>query len=148
MTVPSAVSAKSAGIPVNVVDRPELCDFLRPALVNRAPLAVAISTEGAAPVLARHVRARIEALLAPGIGDLAGLAERLRERVAARIKGVEARRRFWAISSPDRPPPRCWRASSMSGEADADSAIERCDRGAGSWAMSALSVPVRAPRTC
>ncbi|SHE97444.1 uroporphyrin-III C-methyltransferase / precorrin-2 dehydrogenase / sirohydrochlorin ferrochelatase [Kaistia soli DSM 19436] len=94
----SAVRAlgKAAGIPVNVVDRPDLCDFYVPALVNRAPLAVAISTEGAAPVLARHVRARIESLLAPAIGDLAHLAEGLRERVAERIPTSDARRRFWA----------------------------------------------------
>jgi len=88
--------AKGAGIPVNVVDRPELCDFHVPALVNRAPLAVAISTDGKAPVLARHVRARIEGLLTPAIGDLAHLAERLRERVIARIPSGDARRRFWA----------------------------------------------------
>jgi uroporphyrin-III C-methyltransferase/precorrin-2 dehydrogenase/sirohydrochlorin ferrochelatase len=87
--------AKAAGIPVNVVDRPELCDFHTPALVNRAPLAVAIGTGGGAPVLARHVRARIETLLAPAFGDLAGLAERIRSAVAAALP-TEARRRFWA----------------------------------------------------
>jgi uroporphyrin-III C-methyltransferase/precorrin-2 dehydrogenase/sirohydrochlorin ferrochelatase len=88
--------AKAAGIPVNVVDRPDLCDFFTPALVNRAPLSIAISTEGAAPVLARHVRARIEAMLSPRLGDLADLAERLRGRVAEKIGSGEARRRFWA----------------------------------------------------
>ncbi|MFD1332746.1 bifunctional precorrin-2 dehydrogenase/sirohydrochlorin ferrochelatase, partial [Methylopila musalis] len=66
-----ADAARAARIPVNVVDRPDLCDFTTPAIVNRAPLAVAIGTEGAAPVLARHVRARIEALLAPEVGALA-----------------------------------------------------------------------------
>ncbi|WP_336798933.1 siroheme synthase CysG [Kaistia sp. MMO-174] len=88
--------ARSAGVPVNVVDRPELCDFFTPALVNRAPLSIAISTEGAAPVLARHVRARIEAMLSPRLGDLADLAERLRARVAETIVTGEGRRRFWA----------------------------------------------------
>jgi len=88
--------AKSQGVPVNVVDRPELCDFHTPALVNRAPLAVAIGTAGVAPVLARHVRARIETLLAPAYGDLAGLAERIRGAVVAAIPSGEARRRFWA----------------------------------------------------
>lgn len=94
--------AKDAGVPVNVVDRPELCDFHTPALVNRAPLAVAIGTGGAAPVLARHVRTRVEAILAPAIGELAGLAERLRARVAAALPSIEARRRFWSrfFSSP------------------------------------------------
>jgi uroporphyrin-III C-methyltransferase/precorrin-2 dehydrogenase/sirohydrochlorin ferrochelatase len=88
--------ARAAGVPVNVVDKPDLCDFYTPAIVNRAPLAVAIGTDGVAPVLARHVRAKIEALLAPAFGDLAGLADRLRARVAERIASVGSRRRFWA----------------------------------------------------
>ncbi len=88
--------AREAGVPVNVVDRPDLCDFYTPALVNRAPLAVAIGTEGAAPVLARHVRSRMEALLAPALGDLAGLAAKLRGMVKERRATVDDRRRFWA----------------------------------------------------
>lgn len=88
--------AHEAGVPVNCVDRPELCDFYTPAIVNRAPLAVAIGSEGVAPVLTRHVRARIEAMLAPAFGDLAGLAERLRTRVIGAFRSGEARRRFWA----------------------------------------------------
>jgi uroporphyrin-III C-methyltransferase / precorrin-2 dehydrogenase / sirohydrochlorin ferrochelatase len=88
--------AHQAGVPVNIVDRPELCDFYTPAIVNRAPLAVAIGSEGVAPVLSRHVRARIEGLLAPAFGDLAGLAERLRERVTGAFATVADRRRYWA----------------------------------------------------
>ena len=88
--------AHEAGVPVNVVDRPELCDFYTPAIVNRAPLAVAVGSEGVAPVLSRHVRARIEALLAPAFGDLAGLADRLRDRVARALPSGRERRRFWA----------------------------------------------------
>lgn len=88
--------AKEAGVPVNVVDRPELCDFYTPALVNRAPLAVAIGSEGVAPVLTRHVRARIEAALAPALGDLATLAETLRGRVSAALTSFSDRRRYWA----------------------------------------------------
>ncbi len=91
-----AALAREAGVPVNVVDRPELCDFYTPAIVNRAPLAVAIGSEGAAPVLARHVRARIEAMLAPAFGDLAALADRLRARVGQAFADVPSRRRFWA----------------------------------------------------
>ena len=90
------VLAKDAGVPVNVVDRPELCDFHTPAIVNRAPLVIAVGTSGVAPVLARHVRARIEASLAPAFGDLAGLAERIRAAVRAALPRSEARRRFWA----------------------------------------------------
>ena len=88
--------AHEAGVPFNCVDRPELCDFYTPAIVNRAPLAVAIGSEGVAPVLTRHVRARIEAMLAPAFGDLAGLAERLRARVTNTLRSVGDRRRFWA----------------------------------------------------
>ncbi|MFO1184597.1 MAG: siroheme synthase CysG [Bauldia sp.] len=90
-----ALLARQAGLPVNVVDQPDLCDFYTPSIVNRAPLAIAVGTEGAAPVLARHVRARIEALLAPAFGDLAGLADRLRARVKQAFSAVEARRGFW-----------------------------------------------------
>ena len=88
--------AREAGVPVNAVDRPELCDFYTPALVNRAPLAVAIGSEGAAPVLTRQVRARIEAMLAPRLGDLAALAEKLRGRVSAALTSFADRRRYWA----------------------------------------------------
>lgn len=88
--------ARAAGVPVNVVDRPELCDFYTPAIVNRAPLAIAIGSEGVAPVLSRHIRARIEALLAPALGELAGLADRLRGRAARAFPSPVHRRRFWA----------------------------------------------------
>jgi uroporphyrin-III C-methyltransferase/precorrin-2 dehydrogenase/sirohydrochlorin ferrochelatase len=87
--------ARQAGVPVNCVDRPEFCDFYTPALVNRAPLAVAIGSEGVAPVLTRNVRARIEAMLAPTFGDLAALAEKLRGRVTRAFGTLDARRRFW-----------------------------------------------------
>jgi len=87
--------ARLAGIPVNAVDRPELCDFFTPAIVNRAPLVVAVGTEGAGPVLAQLVRARIDALLPPTLGVLATIAESFRD-AAERVlpKGV-ARRSFW-----------------------------------------------------
>lgn len=88
--------AREAGVPVNAVDRPELCDFYTPALVNRAPIAIAIGSEGIAPVLTRQVRARIEAMLAPRLGDLATLAEKLRGRVSAALTSLSDRRRYWA----------------------------------------------------
>ncbi|WP_350333246.1 siroheme synthase CysG [Coralliovum pocilloporae] len=91
-----ADQARAAGVPVNVVDRPELCDFYTPALVNRAPLAVAINTAGTAPVLARHVRARIEALLPLRLGRLAGLADAFRDAARDMLPSGEIRRRFWA----------------------------------------------------
>jgi len=79
---------------VNVVDRPELCTCIVPAIIDRSPVVVAVSTSGAAPVLGRLLRARLEALLPARLGDLAALARSLRPAVAARLSGP-ARRRFW-----------------------------------------------------
>lgn len=87
--------ARRLGIPLNVVDVPGECDFYTPSIVERAPLTVAISTEGDAPVLARLVRAQIEALLAPGLGGIARLAGGLRHRVESLIADGAARRRYY-----------------------------------------------------
>lgn len=94
--------ARRLGIPLNVVDVPSECDFYTPSIVERAPLTVAISTEGDAPVLARLVRAQIEALLAPGVGKIASLAGGLRHRVESLIHDGAARRRYYEalVSSP------------------------------------------------
>jgi len=91
-----AAAARRAGVPVNVVDRPELCDFYVPAIVNRAPVAVAVSSTGTGPVLARHIRARIEAMLPPETGALARLAETFRDTVQRVIPDGDGKRRFWA----------------------------------------------------
>lgn len=84
--------ARKRGIPVNVVDVPGECDFYTPSIIDRAPLTVAISTEGDAPVLARLVRAKIEALLSPDLGRVARLAGSLRERVAGVLGKAQAKR--------------------------------------------------------
>ncbi|MAB00210.1 MAG: uroporphyrinogen-III C-methyltransferase [Stappia sp.] len=89
-------AARAAGIPANAVDRPEICDFYVGALVNRAPVAVAITSTGVGPVLARHIRARIEAMLPRETGDLARLAESFRTTVARVLTDGSSRRRFWA----------------------------------------------------
>jgi uroporphyrin-III C-methyltransferase/precorrin-2 dehydrogenase/sirohydrochlorin ferrochelatase len=88
--------ARSFSIFANAVDRPELCDFYTPALVNRAPVAVAIGTEGAGPVLAQMIRARIDQILSPSLGRLANLASSYREAVDLRVTRGVRRRRFWA----------------------------------------------------
>ncbi|MBR2688312.1 MAG: uroporphyrinogen-III C-methyltransferase [Aquamicrobium sp.] len=88
--------ARALNIPVNAVDRPELCDFFTPALVNRAPVAVAIGTEGAGPVLAQMIRARIDQLLSPSLGPLAALAATFREAAERILPKGNRRRRFWA----------------------------------------------------
>ena len=95
--------ARRRGIPLNVVDVPAECDFYTPSIVDRAPLTIAISTEGDAPVLARLVRARIEAMLSPRIGKIASLAGGLRKRVESLIHDNAARRRFYEalVTSPE-----------------------------------------------
>lgn len=87
--------ARRARIAINAVDRPELCDFYTPALVNRAPVAVAIGTEGAGPVLAQMIRTRIDRMLSPSLGRLAELAATYRNTVERRFALGASRRAFW-----------------------------------------------------
>ena len=82
------------GIPVNVVDRPELCSFITPAIIRRDDVTVAVSTGGAAPVLARLIRQRIEAVLPPLLGRVAALGARFQTQVRARLPALPARRAF------------------------------------------------------
>ncbi|MBK5920252.1 uroporphyrinogen-III C-methyltransferase [Rhodothalassium salexigens] len=90
-----AAAARAAGVPVNVVDRPALCDFITPAIVDRDPLSIAICTNGGAPVLGRRLRARIEAWLPQGFGRLVDNAAGFRDRLKAVLPEVADRRRFW-----------------------------------------------------
>ncbi|MBY6160078.1 siroheme synthase CysG [Mameliella alba] len=87
--------ARAVRCPVNVVDRPELCDLTTPALVDRDPVVVAIGSEGTAPVLTREIKTRLEEMLSPSLGGLAALAGRLRPVVNARVPRSQ-RRAFWA----------------------------------------------------
>lgn len=89
-----SATAQARGIPVNIVDRPELCSFITPAIVDRDPVVVAVSTGGAAPVLARLLRQRIEAVLPPGLSRLAALAEKFQAAVRRKLPDLAARRRF------------------------------------------------------
>ncbi len=90
-----SVAARAAGKLVNIVDRPDLSDFTMPAIVDRGEIVVAISTDGASPVLAQRVRAAIESVLPPALGRLARFARRFRGAIQARIAENGARRRFW-----------------------------------------------------
>jgi uroporphyrin-III C-methyltransferase / precorrin-2 dehydrogenase / sirohydrochlorin ferrochelatase len=82
-------------VPVNVVDNPPLCTFIFPAIVDRDPLLISISSGGASPVLARWARSRIETLLPAGLGRLAALMGRYRKALAEKLPQVGARRLFW-----------------------------------------------------
>lgn len=90
-----ARAADARGIFVNVVDDTAHSSAIVPAIIDRSPILVAISSGGASPVLATDIRGRIEALLEPSIAELAQLAQRLRKTVAARIRDNDQRRRFW-----------------------------------------------------
>lgn len=86
--------ARMAGVLLNVVDQPDLCDFYTPSIIDRGRITVSISTDGAAPVLGKRLRADIEALLPPRLEALADFADSYRESVKARIP-AETRRAFW-----------------------------------------------------
>ncbi len=86
--------ARAAGALVNVVDRPALSDFITPSIVDRGDVVVAISTGGAAPVLGRRLREKIEALLPHRLSALSAFARSFRDAVAARL-AAEDRRAFW-----------------------------------------------------
>lgn len=88
-------AARELGIPVNAVDQPDYCDFFTPALVNRAPVAVAIGTEGAGPVLAQMIRAQVDQILSPSLGRLASLASGYRDAVDRILPRGVTRRVFW-----------------------------------------------------
>jgi uroporphyrin-III C-methyltransferase/precorrin-2 dehydrogenase/sirohydrochlorin ferrochelatase len=90
-----AKTAREQNILVNVVDNPDLCSFIFPAIIDRSPVIAAVSSGGAAPVLARLLRARIESIIPPAYGQLAQLAEKFRHNVKKHIKEPAQRRIFW-----------------------------------------------------
>ena len=105
-----AAAARRAGVPVNVIDRPGFCDFAFGAIVNRSPLVIGISTDGAAPVFGQAIRAKIEALIPKGFARWAEAARTWRPRVQALALPFRSRRSFWekftarAVAAPDREP--------------------------------------------
>lgn len=90
-----AKTATEQNIPVNVVDSPALCSFIFPAIIDRSPIIAAVSSGGAAPVLARLLRAKIETVIPPAYGQLAALANKFRDKVKLHIKKPAQRRIFW-----------------------------------------------------
>jgi uroporphyrin-III C-methyltransferase / precorrin-2 dehydrogenase / sirohydrochlorin ferrochelatase len=105
-----AAAARAAGVLVNVIDRPTFCDFSFGAIVNRSPLVIGISTDGAAPVFGQAIRAKIEALLPKGFARWAEAARSWRPRVQALALSFRGRRTLWetfaarAVAAPDSAP--------------------------------------------
>ena len=90
-------AALLAGVPVNVIDRPAFCQFQFGSIVNRSPVVIGISTDGAAPILGQAIRRRIETLLPPALAGWAALAKKVRAPMMARLARGPARRTFWEL---------------------------------------------------
>src|SRR5262245_14565777 len=88
-------AACAAGVPVNLIDRPEFCDFQFGSIVNRSPLVIGISTSGAAPILAQEIRSRIESILPAYLAAWIDIARRIRHAASKRFPGTRQRRVFW-----------------------------------------------------
>ena len=105
-----ADAARAAHVPVNVIDKPAYCDFSFGAIVNRSPLVIGISTDGAAPVFGQAIRGKLEAMIPQGFAGWADAARRWRKAVRSSGLSFAARRRFWqafaafALAHPDRKP--------------------------------------------
>jgi uroporphyrin-III C-methyltransferase/precorrin-2 dehydrogenase/sirohydrochlorin ferrochelatase len=94
-----AAAARAHGVPVNVIDRPAFCDFAFGAIVNRSPLVIGISTDGAAPAFGMAVRAKIEALIPRGFARWVEAARQWRTALARTGLSFQGRRQFWQIFS-------------------------------------------------
>jgi len=131
-----ADAARARHIPVNVVDDAARSSFIMPSVVDRAPLAIAISSGGTTPVLARLLRARLETMIPAAYGRLAALAAKFRARAKERFPDTESRRHFWeqVLQGPI--------ADMMFGgrEAQAEAALERAlsEGAAGGWNSAEL----------
>lgn len=88
-------ASRALGIPVNVVDAPALCTVIFPAIVDRSPLLISISSNGVSPVLARRLRGRIESMIPAAYGRLAALMGEFRQQAKAHYPEASPRRAFW-----------------------------------------------------
>jgi uroporphyrin-III C-methyltransferase/precorrin-2 dehydrogenase/sirohydrochlorin ferrochelatase len=129
-------AAKAARVPLNVVDGPADSTFIMPAIVDRDPVVVAVGTEGAAPILARELKAGIEQLLPANFGAVARRAMSLRAAIKSAVADPVARRRLWERLLQGR-----WRAAVLAGDdAVADQEFDRQLSAAQSGAYAAGSV--------
>ncbi len=128
-------AARLAGAPVNIVDKPDFCDFSFGTLVNRSPLIVAISTDGAAPVFGQAIRTRIETLLPETLKAWAQAAKDWRPAVQARELPFAIRRAFWELFT-DRAMGESGRLPADSDRADLFAALERIEAAPGRGRVS------------
>ncbi len=136
----AAVRLRSAGLLVNVVDRPALCDFTVPAIVDRSPVIVAVGTGGASATLAKALRERFEALLPAGLGALASAIFAARATVATRAPTVDARRRLWdAALAPGGP------LDPFHGHTDVDAAVAIAIASPGGTASNVTTIVLTSP---
>ncbi len=126
-----SAAARAAGVPVNVIDKPDFCDFAFGSIVNRSPLVIGISTDGAAPVFAQAIRAKLEALIPQGFARWADAARRWRASLKDTGLSFAAQRRFWqiftghAVRNPDQDPqPSDFNAFLAAAQAEGES-VER-----------------------
>ncbi len=89
-------AARASGVPVNVIDKPSFCTFKLGTIVNRSPVVIGISTDGAAPVLGQAIRTRIEAVLPDTLAEWAALARDIRALVMTKFRPGPERRAYWA----------------------------------------------------
>ena len=87
--------ARQRGLPVNVVDHPDLSNFIFPTVIDRSPIVVAVSSGGNSPVLARLLRGKIESWIPSAYGKLAELVGRYRDKAKVRFATINERRSFW-----------------------------------------------------
>ena len=124
-------SAQENGVPCNVVDRPAFCDFSFGGIVNRSPLIIGISTDGAAPVFGQAIRAKIEAMLPQGLTQWAEAARQWRPSVQALKLSFQRRRAFWerftelALANPNDTPNEAERDALLAKSAQDASSPER-----------------------
>ena len=88
-------AARAAGVAVNVIDKPDFCEFQFGSIVNRSPVVISISTDGAAPILGQAIRRRIETLISPSVAAWAQLAQSIRSAVNDCLAPGSERRAFW-----------------------------------------------------
>ncbi|HHW41979.1 MAG TPA: bifunctional precorrin-2 dehydrogenase/sirohydrochlorin ferrochelatase [Syntrophomonadaceae bacterium] len=93
---------RKRGIPVNVVDNPELSTFFVPASLRRGPICISVSTGGASPLMARRIREYLESQLGPELGELAVILGALREQMKKRFPEQEQRQREWEKLLPEK----------------------------------------------